>query len=285
MEAIRNPKIDRATLRALAGDEAELVALLERHSGLPSSIGPTFRSKSAPKMSLDLPRAVGAAIARGSKKEADRLIRRLAEGQGEVGRVVAAMALATRHQLGIDTKGALDDLQVLAEDPRQLVRAGVVAAVRSLIAANGPELLASWTDGYLQAHVALEALADRQVLDAIPIAKEVIARLDEAFVLADQSPRSAERMQGMRLLRQALPQQIATFAARFSEVVAWLESKTSIARPESREVVAAAIRALEKRSLSYAGAGKLEASLAASAKPRRDAARVVTGTRRRGRGT
>jgi len=144
--------------------------------------------------------------------------------------------------------------------------------------------LAAWTDGYLQAHVALEALAERRWLTTLPSGESVIERLDEAFVLADASPRSAERSQGMRTLRQGMPAQIALFAARFPETLAWLEKKTASTRPETREVVTGAIRALRRRGISDVEAGRLTALLEASGKPRRDADRVVHGTRRRGKG-
>jgi hypothetical protein len=144
--------------------------------------------------------------------------------------------------------------------------------------------LAAWTDGYLQAHVALEALADRTLLTKLPNAAPVLARLDEAFVLADASPRSAERSQGMRTLRQGLPAQIAVFAARYPEALAWLEARTASKRPETREVVAGAISALRRSLLSDLEAQRLTGLLAASGKPRRDADRVVHGTRQRGRG-
>jgi hypothetical protein len=81
-----------------------------------------------------------------------------------------------------------------------------------------------------------------------------------------------------------MPAQIVTFAARFPETLAWLEKKTASSRPETREVVAGAIRSLRRSVLSDVEAGRLSALLEASGKPRRDADRVVHGTRQRGRG-
>jgi hypothetical protein len=111
----------------------------------------------------------------------------------------------------------------------------------------------------------------------------VLARLEEAFALADASPRSAERSQGMRTLRGGFPAQIAIFATRFPETLAWLAQKTACSRPETREVVAGAVAALRRTVISDVEASRLAASLEASAKPRRDADRVVHGTRKRGR--
>jgi hypothetical protein len=203
------------------------------------------------------------------------------------------MALAARSLPG-ETRGArarmeeaLADLQALAEDPRHVVRSGIVGALRLRLAAMGEPAvvgLAAWTDGYLQAHVALEAMADKTWLTTLPSCESLLARLEEAFILADASPRSAERTQGMRTLRQGMPAQIVVFAARFPETLAWLEKKTASTRPETREIVAGAIRALRRTVLSDVEAGRLAALMEASAKPRRDADRVVHGTRKRGRG-
>ncbi|XYI00404.1 hypothetical protein ACMHYB_11870 [Sorangium sp. So ce1128] len=312
---LRNPKIDAAIERAVQlGDPAELLALLDRSSGLPArrggvrAPGPDLGPNAPlPRVNLDLARAVGAAIAdRGAP--AERLVRALCASAEEYALIVAAQALAAMATQGAPpgraggaaspqrargARGArggfdpLGELEQLAEDPRRVVRDGVVAALRAVIAARGDAAvgeLASWTDGYLQAYVALEALADRTLLTGISAGAEVVARLEEAFAMSDRSPRADERLQGLRLLRQGMPAQIATFAARFAEVVRWLEEKTQVERPESRDVVAQAIAALRKGSFSDAETARLAASLTASAPPARYAARIVQGTRKRSKG-
>jgi hypothetical protein len=312
MTEIRNDRLTAALDRAVAGgDPADLFELLRRGSGLPgvdgAGGGPKPRAGSAGaglRPNLELARAVGHALAR-HEGRADRLVAALAGADDEYLRIVAALTFGARSLQGLAHPGgrakaasdarrarprveqALADLQTLAEDPRHLVRAGVVDALRMRLAALGEPAvvdLAAWTDGYLQAHVALEALADRSFLTTLPAGESVIARLDEAFVLADGSPRAAERSQGMRALRQGMPAQIATFAARFPETLAWLEEKTRCTRPETREVVEGAIRSLRRTVISDVEAVRLGALLSASGKPRRDADRVVQGTRRRGRG-
>lgn len=304
-EAIRSAKLDAAIERAVQlGDPGELAALLDRSSGLPigragarasgPNLGPTV---SGPRANLDLARAVGAAIAAHGGK-AERLLRALGSSADEYPLIVTAQALAALAMRGPspdartardarDARDADEALQVLAEDPRRVVRDGVIAALRGLLAARGDDAvvaLASWTDGYLQAHVALEALADRTLLASLTGATELVARLDEAFVLADASPRADERLQGLRLLRQRLPAQIAVFAARFPDVLRWLEARTTVERPESREVVAEAITALRKSGFSEAEAARLNASLTATAPTPRYLARIVQGTRKRSRG-
>jgi hypothetical protein len=283
MTEIRNERLAAALDRAVtAGDDTDLQELLRRGSGLPG-----------PRPNFDLARAVGEAIAR-YEKRADRLVSTLARNDDEYGRIVAAQVFAVRSLPGKDPKKtrarvaeALSDLQQLAEDPRHLVRLGIVEALRTRIEALGEAAiddLSAWTDGYLHAHVALEALADRMLLTKLPSGEGVLARLEEAFALADASPRSAERTQGMRVLRQGMPAQIAAFAARYPETLAWLEKKTSSTRPETREVVAGAIRVMRRALISDPEAMRLTALLDASGKPPRDPSRVVQGTRKRGRG-
>ena len=283
MSDIRSERLGAALDRAaLGGDTAELFDLLERGSGLPG-----------PRPNFEMARAVGHALAR-HEARADRIVAELCRSEQEYLRVVAAMAFAARSLPGPDPRRtrprvaeALADLQQLAEDPRHLVRSGIVEALRLRLTTLGEPAvvdLAAWTDGYLHAHVALEALADRKWLTTLPSSDSLLARLDEAFVLADTSPRAAERSQGMRTLRGGMPAQIVIFAARFPATLVWLEKKTASARPETREVVTGAIRALRRSQLSDVEAGRLAAMLEASGKPRRDADRVVQGTRKRGRG-
>ncbi|WP_437969522.1 hypothetical protein WMF04_09565 [Sorangium sp. So ce260] len=310
--ALRNPKIDAAIERAVQlGDPAELLALLDRSSGLPArrgggrASGPDLGPNAPlPRVNLDLARAVGAAIAdRGAP--AERLVRALCSSAEEYALIVAAQALAAIAARGAPAAGAagagrpsrargarggldpLDELGQLAENPRRIVRDGVVAALRAVIAARGDAVvgeLASWTDGYLQAYVALEALAERTLLAGLSGGAEVVARLEEAFAISDRSPRADERLQGLRLLRQGMPTQIATLGGRFPEVLRWLEEKTLVERPESRDVVAQAIAALRKGSFSDAETARLAAALSASAPPPRDPSRIVQGTRKRSKG-
>jgi len=200
---------------------------------------------------------------------------------------VAAHALAERALVGIDERGAIRALHDLSDEPRHLVRMGLVSALRAIVLARGEAALrelASWTDGYLHAHVALAATADREVLDRLKSPEELLERLEEAFVLADESPRAAERSQGVRVLREGMPAQIALFAARFPEVVAWVEAKTASKRPETREVVAQSITALRRAGLRTSEATRMAGLLEASKKPPRDAAKIVKGTRKRSKG-
>lgn len=276
MSDLRSTRIEAAIDRSVdRGDDAELFDLLERGSGLPG-----------PRPNVDLARAAGRAIAL-RRGRADRLVLSLCRSTGDYLRIVGAFALAARWLAGVDPVGAMVMLQHVAEDERHTVRAGVVSALRELLVQRAEAAiveLAGWMDGYLQAHVVLQALADKDILTRIPSSEAILERLTEAFVLADSSPRAQERSQGLRALRGGLPAQISIFAARFPEVFGWLERQTQAARPESREVVAGAIAALRKSSWPDSAAAALTAKLAASAPPPRDPSRIVAGTRKRGKG-
>lgn len=273
----RSARLEAALDKATAGAGiTELLDVLERSSGLPGI-----------RPNLDFARAAGVAIA-ARRGRADAVVRDLLGARGEFPIIVAAQALAQRAIAGLDARGAMKALHDLAGDERHLIRMGISAAVRSVLVAKGEAAvleLSAWTDGYLHAHVVLDAMADREVLDRLPVGAEVLARLEEAFVLADVSPRSAERSQGLRTLREAMPAQVTVFAARFPEVLAWVGDKaTTSKRPETREVVERMIIALRRSGLSNAESQRLHDKLAASAPPDRDAARVVHGTRKRSRG-
>lgn len=257
------------------GSLIELLDVLDRRSNLPGT-----------KPNLDFARVVGLAIA-SRRGRADGLARALLGHTSEYPLIVGAQVLAQRALAGVDTRKAMEQLHDLAGEPRHLVRIGVVSAVRDVMLAKGDDVLpefAAWTDGYLHAHVVLEALSDRQVLDKLRSADELLARLDEAFVLADESPRAAERSQGLRSLREAMPTQVAVMAARFGEVIDWVERQTSKQRPETREVVRNMIAALRKANLKNAEASRLLGALDATAKPPRNPDRIVEGTRKRSKG-
>lgn len=294
MSELRSERIEAAledaiTKSASPSSMAALLDQLERASGLPEArwgSSEARRSHPLPRPNLDLASAIGGVLARRGRR-AEPVIAALIASPAEFPKIIAAAALAARWLAGVDPALAMQGLQDLVEDGRHLVRIGVIEALRGLLTSRGADVLAelaSWTDGYLQAHVALEALADKTILAAIPSSDLVLARLDEAFTLADLSPRAAERSQGLRLLRQELPAQIATFAARFPETFEWVRARAESKRPETREVVANAITRLRKSSLSEADAARLSDVLTKAAPPPRDPSRIVQGTRKRSKG-
>lgn len=275
-KSLRSDRIEQALRSALAGGPHEaFFDALERASGLPGL---------APN--LELARAVGLELAAAGRR-GEAVIAGLLRHDSEFPVVVGVMSLAARWSRRVDPRDASDTLQQLAEDERRHVRPAVAEALRDVIRVLGGSAvdeLAAWTDGFYQAHVALEALADRTLLAALPGVDAVLARLDEAFVLADRAGRAADRAPGVRALRRGLPVQIAVFAARDSEVLLWLSGKTAAKRPETREVLEHTMRALRKAGFAGAEVDRLASALATSAPPPRDPTRVVAGTRRRSRG-
>jgi len=269
-------RLEAALDEAIAsGSLTSLLDVFERRSNLPGT-----------RPNLDFARTAAMAIA-ARRGKADQVVRSLFGQTNEYPLIVGAHILAHRALAGVDAKRSMEHLHDMAGEPRHLVRIGVISAVREVIMARGDDALpefAAWTDGYLHAHVVLEALADRQVLDKLRSSTELLARLNEAFVLADESPRAAERSQGLRSLREAMPAQVAVMAARFGEVINWVAEQTVMQRPETRDVVRNMIAALRKANLKDAEASRLLGALDATAKPDRNQARIVEGTRKRSKG-
>ena len=130
---------------------------------------------------------------------------------------------------------------------------------------------------------ALEELMERADEEKKDRRDAVLDLMTDAFTRADDSPRSADRSQGLRVLRLGLPLQIVRAAVRFSETLDWLKERLAYPRPETREVIAETIRALRK-IVGEAEADRLRLEHEGSAKPPRDPSRIVKGTRKRSRG-
>jgi hypothetical protein len=196
------------------------------------------------------------------------------------------MSLAARAADPKDKTGALRTLHDKSDEPNKPARDAVIDALVAVVVARGDDVvpeLAQMTDGFLHAYVALEALTARASLDRLTNHEEVVARLTEAFDLADQSSRAAERTQGVRLLREGLPEHVARIVARFPEAVPWLEGRLADERPETREVLRQAIVALRKRSIGDAETARLEAIFASHDPKPRDPTKIIKGMRRRGK--
>jgi hypothetical protein len=272
---IQNERIAKLLQSVLEGaDSRDFFDALIRVSGTPG-----------PRPNLELARAAGAEIARAGKAGLALTEELLENKNGYLVRV-GLMALAERASDPRDKTGAFETLHDRADEIEKESRDAVIDALASVVVGRGDDVLpqfASMTDGFLHAFVALEALTVRTSLDRISHADELLARLSEAFDLADQSSRAAERAQGVRLLRQSLPDQIARIALRFPEAIAWVEEHLTYERPETRDVMKEALAALRKRSLGDADIVRLTALFEDHAPKPRDPSRIVKGTRRRGR--
>lgn len=270
-----DPRIETSLKKAL--DTGDFVDLLERARpglGLPGT-----------KPRLELAHEIGIAIAGARDRGRGlKLARLLGGAEKEDARILAAAAFASMAVNDHGRKEALEALQELADDTHGTIRIGVIDAVRTLLAADLATTmndLLAWTDGFLQAHVALEALTDRKILVNVSSPQAILDLLEPAFRLADEAPRAADRWQGVRLLRSGLPSQIAAFVSRFSELYAWVTERAAATRPETREVIERTAEALTRAQFRKSEVDALREALGKSAKPPRDPSRIVHGTRKR----
>jgi hypothetical protein len=282
-QPLRNPALIAELQNALARRRYDaLFALLRRLSGLP---GPRPNDALALAFAEEAMRA-GAL--------ADDLVKSLCAiseahappgTDGEFLPMVGAACLGVRFAADPKSR-ALDDMRALADDSRHRVREAVVRALVQASRAKGDELaeqLSTWTDGYLGAAVALEALTVRSWIDRVRTPDAVLARMEEAFRLVEGAPRSDHRTQGYRLLVKAMAEAPRLLLDRFPAATSeWLESKASTGDVDLR---AAIDELLQKAHASGHGAAtldKVEQAFAASAPPRRDPKTYVGPTRKRG---
>lgn len=284
-EGLRSELLSAALDEAIAGKPDRLYAQLGLHSGLPGTRA---------NMTLANAFAVECA-ARGTK--ADRLVFTLVGLDPDVARgateheflplcgVLALGARASRDPAV--RRKAIEALHDAAEDPRFRVRDVVPVALARIGEAMGDELVgltASWTDGFFQAAAVLRALAENTWLSATKDADGVLARLDEAFLLAEKAPRAASRYPGRKALVDALATAPAAVATRYGAAVFELLARWSKTKmPELRE-------AIEKNLRAKALAGRygdeiagVQGALTASRTPPRDPTLLVEGMRSRGK--
>lgn len=273
-ERLKSDRIEAALVTALEGGPTRtLFELLDRASGMPG-----------PRPHTDVLRAFGARIASEGKAGealAEELLSSKKASLFYVGAMVLADKAARRGE-----KRALGALMDLADEPlkerRDAVLEGLVVVLASR-ADEGAEAIRPLADGFLHGFVALEALTSPRVLERLARAESVLGVMTDAFDRADEASRAADRAQGVRLLRQGFSAQIARSAVRFSETIDWLKDRLDRERPETREIVADAIKRLRK-VLGEAQADRLRVELEGTAKPPRDPSRIVKGMRNRSRG-
>ncbi len=282
MTELRNAAIAAELDRAAArGSHAELFALLCRFSGLPG-----------PRPNENLAWGVAHAVAAMGRR-ADALVRDLCatagtheKGTGEFLPIVGAFCIAARFASGVSAEDSIEALRPLTEDARHLVRSGAVAALVEMGRTGGDALvgeLAAFTDGYLSASVAIDAMTARSWLDALRSAETLLARLDEAFSLVEAAPRADQRSQGYRELLKVMPEAWSRVLDRFSDATAaWLESKAATEHVELREALGEFARRATSRGHARGKLARFESLLAASAPPRRDPKTYVGPTRQRG---
>jgi hypothetical protein len=117
----------------------------------------------------------------------------------------------------------------------------VIAALARIGSVTGERLVAdvaSWMDGYYHAAAVLFALGNDVWLTQLHAAEPVVARLDDAFVLARDAPRAAARYPGRKALVDALGSVPPLIASRFGvPIFDMLARWAKVADPELRAVV------------------------------------------------
>lgn len=278
-------RLEQALESALRGDPQPLHVLLARGSGLPG-----------PRYSQGLRDAfVQAALAAGAR--VDRLLAQLATLDADAApggtalEFIPVAAVAAAGARAAEDDGTLvpmlDLLHTAAEDLRFRVRDEVVLALAHVGARRGAgiaSLLERWMDGYFHAAAVLRALSDPKWLATMEDPTPVLARLEEAFALVRDAPRSAARYPGHKALIEALHVAPGAAAARFGvpvfdRLVEWAKAKD----PALREVVEKALGGSRLAGRYSQEVARVRRALEASAPPRRDPRTYVGPTRGRGK--
>jgi len=225
---------------AIAGRRDRLFAVLTRGSRLPGT-----------RMNLALADAFAQACrTRGARADAvatdmARLSAEEAPGAtaGEFLPVCGLMALGMRGGADESARAAIvGELHSHADDLRFRVRDAVVEALARVGAGAGDHLVDAvepWMDGYFHAAAVVRALVHDAWLPKLHDPARVIARLDQAFVLARDAPRAAARYPGHKALVEALGRTPAAAAIRFGvPVFDMLARWGSVADPSLRDAIA-----------------------------------------------
>lgn len=151
-------------------------------------------------------------------------------------------ALATRAASDAAVRAAnVAELHAHADDLRFRVREAVIEGLARVGASAGASLVddvVSWMDGYFHAAAVLTALARESWLTALHDPGPVIARLDDAFALARDAPRSAARWPGHKAVMEALALAPGPVASRFGvPVFDMLVRWAGVKEPPLRAVV------------------------------------------------
>jgi hypothetical protein len=283
MQGLSSERLSSALDEATLGRPASLYAWLERGSRLPSA-----RANDALADGF-------AQLCRARGKVADTVALALArltpdEAPGASAReflpVCGIAALGARGAADPQVRADfVEELHAHADDLRFRVRDAVIQALGRVGAAAGDSLVAeaaSWMDGYFHAAAVVSALGREPWLSALHQAQGVIARLNDAFVLAREAPRSAARYPGRKALVEALGRAPGAIAVRlgvpvFDMFVGW----AGVSDPELRGLIEGVAR--DKRLASRFGPdlARVRAALDASRPPVRNPDHNVGPTRDR----
>jgi len=271
--------------RALTGDVEPLYQLLANHGGLPG-VRANARTVDA---------FARACAARGGAAS-ERLVLTMVQldikqapgaSDREVLPVCAVAALGARAVSDPTVAPrVLAELLTRADDLRFRVREAVPEALVRMGGAMGDALLVEldgWMGGLFSAAAVVSALGVPQWLDAVKNHEAAIARLDEAWTLANEAPRSSHRYPGYKALLDALSTSPGLVAGRFrtpvfDAMVHWAAG----CEPPMRDVLAANLRGQKMAGKLAQEAERVRRALAASAPAPRDPTEKVQHTRGRG---
>jgi len=275
--------LSRALDEAVAGRREPLYELLTRGSRLPGT-----RANDALAEAF-----AQASRARGTKADAVVIaMARLSADEApgatalEFLPVCAVLALGVRAAADEAVRARfLGELHAHADDLRFRVRDAVIAALARVGSAAGETLVTevvSWMDGYFHAAAVLSALGSDVWLTQIHAPGSVVARLDDAFILARDAPRSAARYPGRKALVDALGAVPALVAPRFGVALFDLLERWAVAQdPELRAVVEANLASRRLGGRFAPEIDRVRRALSASAPPVRNPDHDVGPTRDR----
>jgi hypothetical protein len=286
-EGLRGEAMIAAFAEAIAGRPERLFVQLGIQSGLPGT-----------RMNIPLAQAFAVECV-GKGKAADKLVLAMAvltdeaapgASEREFLPVCGVLALGARAAAAKEPaliKKALTVLHHAADDHRFRVREIVPIALGRLGAVMGDELvveLASWTDGFFHASAALLAMAQPGFFPTINDQAAALARLDEAYFLVRNAPRSASRYPGWKAAIDALAVAPAALATRFGvpvfdHLVTWANTEI----PELRAAIETNLRTGNLSTRYATEIKRVRAALDAALPPPRDPTLAVQGMRGRGK--
>jgi hypothetical protein len=209
--------LSRALAEAVAGRTAALYDLLTRGSRLPGTRMNTELAEAFAQACRSMGARADATLLAMARLPADRAPGATAL---EFLPVCGVYAVAARAAAS-DAKARASlvaELHAHADDMRFRVRDAVVEGLARVGTAAGDSLVrevAPWMDGYFHAAAVVRALGHDAWLSTLQDAPEVLARLDEAFILARDAPRAAARWPGHKALVEALGTDPGLVATRF----------------------------------------------------------------------
>jgi hypothetical protein len=213
---LQSDHLEKQLEAAIGGDRDPLYKHLARLSGLPGT-----------RPNLPFAERFGEVVASHGKAADGLVVALVSLDENEAPGASAWEFLPVCGVYALAARAAKDDkayrkslarLHSLADDARFRVRDAVVAALVHLGTMCKVQLLDDvqpWMDGYHHAAAVILAIASEPLIHVLDGYASVEARLEEAFVLLENAPRSAARYPGHKHLVEAMSNTPRIVAARF----------------------------------------------------------------------